>query len=266
MFAPGAMHASAINLGDPAGALLGVMPSPGMVPPSIVPVPGSPMVQLPAVPMPPGTPMVPGMPMPPGTPMIPGTTMPPVMIPGAMFQPVPVPTPQPLARPPSFPLSHPRTITTHYRVGVPIGQGGCAYVFRGQRRVDGMPVAIKFIERRRIPADRMVVVPGRVGTTGVATSQLAVPIEVYVLRQLDHPSIVKLVDFLADERYFYVVTELHGVEWRRRRLRSPPSPDAASQIASSHSSSQTDSASSLATGSSRDLFECIEAHGRLGEH
>ena len=40
-----------------------------------------------------------------------------------------------------------------------------------------------------------------------------VPYEYFVLRQLDHPAILRVFDHYEDGRYFVIVSELHGTSW-----------------------------------------------------
>ncbi|KAJ3311946.1 hypothetical protein HDV04_003555 [Boothiomyces sp. JEL0838] len=88
-----------------------------------------------------------------------------------------------------------------------LGQGVSGTVYKSVRISDNLPTAIKIIPKNsgtiyRWKYDRSL------GTT--------VPMEVFILKRLDFPGIVKFIEFLEDLNYFYLVMEFVGSENKRR--------------------------------------------------
>ena len=71
--------------------------------------------------------------------------------------------------------------------------------------MDGREVAVKFILRAKVPRHGWVNDP----ELGL------VPIEIAILSRVDHDSIVRMEDFYQDEKFFYLVMELHGNPWTK---------------------------------------------------
>ena len=46
---------------------------------------------------------------------------------------------------------------------------------------------------------------------GQQPEQQQMPVEIYLLKNLDHPNIIKYLDSYSDDKYFYLVTELHVI-------------------------------------------------------
>ena len=126
---------------------------------------------------------------------------------------------------PHFPPQHmlDSDFVRKYAPGAEIGVGGYGFVVTAQNRLEGHEVAVKFIERCKVHPWGWSEDPvlGRV------------PTEAMLLRMLDHPGIIKFLDFFQDKDYFYLVKnyiyhqppikrgffqvqELHGSPWRRR--------------------------------------------------
>ncbi|HEX7997792.1 MAG TPA: protein kinase [Pyrinomonadaceae bacterium] len=85
------------------------------------------------------------------------------------------------------------TIIGNYRVGERIGQGGMGVVYRGQHIKLPRDVAIKSINATdRRDARRL---------------KARFEKEAFVQSQLDHPNIVKVYDYIADEQTYYIVME-----------------------------------------------------------
>ncbi|PWN97381.1 kinase-like protein [Tilletiopsis washingtonensis] len=174
-----------------------------------------------------------------------------------------------------------------YTFGDELGSGGFGFVVSATRNADGLPVAVKFIWKDKVPTHGWVRDP----TLGV------VPMEAFVLKVVDHPGVVKFVDLFDDDEFFYLVMELHGTPWKAPGSDDTPTPKAnatpkaSSQLAApagmptltpAPADTLMESASSLSEPaapkptaalrpapmerrSSCDLFECIEQHSRLPE-
>lgn len=78
-----------------------------------------------------------------------------------------------------------------YQVADVLGQGSYSVVRNAVRISDRKPVAVKIVTRSKLSP----------------TDEANLKREVGILFSLDHPNIVKVLDFFEEERYFYVVLE-----------------------------------------------------------
>ncbi|KAI8616483.1 kinase-like domain-containing protein [Chytriomyces sp. MP71] len=104
----------------------------------------------------------------------------------------------------------------NYALVSQLGVGGFGFVCGAVRRSDFQPVAVKFILKNR-----------------VVSAVHGLPMELYLLKKLQHPSIIKYIEHFEDAKFYYLVTELHGMTWEmedanERKRRSiaelPPTP------------------------------------------
>jgi hypothetical protein len=86
-----------------------------------------------------------------------------------------------------------------------LGSGGFGFVVSAVRLSDGHEVAVKFILRAKVPRHGWISDP----ELGL------VPIEISILSRVEHEAIVKMEDFYQDEKFFYLVMELHGSPWTK---------------------------------------------------
>lgn len=91
-------------------------------------------------------------------------------------------------------------VRARYVLGEEIGAGATGFVLAATEIATGKPVTIKFILKERIPVthwkrDRQM------GT---------VPVEIFMLKRLQHPNIISFIEFFEDNTFFYLVTEQHG--------------------------------------------------------
>ncbi|KAJ3189084.1 hypothetical protein HK101_008939 [Irineochytrium annulatum] len=169
-----------------------------------------------------------------------------------------------------------------YQLGPCLGSGGFGFVCSAVRLSDNVEVAVKFIQREKVPATAWA----RDEVLGV------VPLEVYLLRRINHANIIRYLDYFPDAVHVILVTELHGGNWSNAAgsttSSSPPSPTAPGPPATMSSSSTTSSLCSTSSDttcvnssspgnsstftppqlqrrSSCDLFECIELMERFTE-
>lgn len=127
--------------------------------------------------------------------------------------PTPVLTPEPttisgrlLA---NYPL-HP-SFAQQYSIQEELGSGGFGFVVRAERNVDGLSVAVKFIERAKIPAYGWVKSRhwgDAPGLFPMVDGYRIVPMEAFVLRSVRHEGVVAYIDLFEDEKYFYLVRRL----------------------------------------------------------
>ncbi|GAA5938601.1 uncharacterized protein JCM15063_005366 [Sporobolomyces koalae] len=219
------------------------------------------------------------------------------------------------ALPPSTPTPQPTTVSgrallhhrlhplfeSSYHLREELGSGGFGFVVRADRACDRLSVAVKFIERAKIPAHGWVKSRSWGETPGLtqAPGPKLVPMEAFVLRSIRHEGVVAFIDLFEDEKYFYLVMEHHGSPWQcpekevvsRSGPSDLPALAASSMQASaaqarltespqnqSPTSSPTLSSAPLLPASpalspprpapmerrsSCDLFECIEQHSRF---
>ncbi|KAI7824110.1 kinase-like domain-containing protein [Gamsiella multidivaricata] len=90
-----------------------------------------------------------------------------------------------------------------YTLGDELGSGGFGFVVSATRNSDKKEVAVKFIFREKVPVHGWAKDP----ELGV------VPMEIYALRNVSHPNIIKFLGSYQDFKYFYLVMELHGTPW-----------------------------------------------------
>ena len=96
-----------------------------------------------------------------------------------------------------FPAGHTlhRDFVRKYAPGPQIGVGAFGFVVTGRDKLLGHEVAVKFIEKAKVPSWGWSNDPelGRV------------PTEAILLKLLDHPGIIKFLDLFQDRIYFYLV-------------------------------------------------------------
>lgn len=79
-----------------------------------------------------------------------------------------------------------------YSIGSKIGEGAFSTVYKAMDVDTGERVAVKAIRKEHLDAKQRAAVLKEVG----------------LMRQLNHPNIVKLIDFIETEQFFYIVQEL----------------------------------------------------------
>ena len=184
-----------------------------------------------------------------------------------------------------------------YAIQEELGCGGFGFVVRAARLADGLSVAVKFIERQKIPAHGWVKSRAWGDAPGLAPAvegARLLPLEAFLLRSINHEGVVRFVDLFEDQKYFYLVMEHHGSPWQSGSgaqasvVSSPaailneaaapayPSPTSSPMMASNLSLSAFNmtpgsplqlsppkAAPPMLRRSSCDLFECIEQHSRF---
>ncbi|BGP00581.1 CAMK/CAMKL/PASK protein kinase [Rhodotorula toruloides ATCC 204091] len=130
---------------------------------------------------------------------------------------------------------HPLFAST-YTLADELGAGGFGFVVRASRNHDSRSVAVKFIERAKIPSHGWVKSRSWGDTPGLTqpTGPKLVPMEAFVLRSIRHEGVVAFIDLFEDDEYFYLVMEHHGSPWQipekhagEQQLVGPPSPSSA---------------------------------------
>ncbi|CAG0895802.1 unnamed protein product [Cyprideis torosa] len=95
------------------------------------------------------------------------------------------------------------TFEATYYVGMPIGKGGFGTVYKGYRKNDNLPVAIKHFAKSRVPA--WAELEGK-----------KIPLELKLLRAVSHiPGVIEVIDFYERPDSFIIIME-------RTRVYSPP--------------------------------------------
>ena len=85
-----------------------------------------------------------------------------------------------------------RNVKEFYKVEQTIGRGAYASVKKAKDRVTGKHVAIKVMSKRKMTAD----------------DEMFLVREIEIMRQIDHPNVVRLMDVFEDERHWCLVMEL----------------------------------------------------------
>ncbi|KIK97110.1 hypothetical protein PAXRUDRAFT_825281 [Paxillus rubicundulus Ve08.2h10] len=88
-------------------------------------------------------------------------------------------------------------------------------------------VAVKFVIKEKVPEQAWI----DHDTWG------RIPMEVMLLRIVNHENIVKCLDFFEDELFFYVVQELHGSPWHKREKLCATQPHSSPDVSTTHLSS-----------------------------
>ncbi|KAG0368843.1 hypothetical protein BGZ54_001041 [Gamsiella multidivaricata] len=92
---------------------------------------------------------------------------------------------------------------SEYVLGDELGSGGFGFVVSATRMSDYKEVAVKFIFRDKVPVHGWAKDP----ELGV------IPMEIYVLRNVQHSNIIGFLNAYQDPKFFYLVMELHGTPW-----------------------------------------------------
>ena len=92
---------------------------------------------------------------------------------------------------------------SRYHMTSELGAGGFGFVLGGAEITSNKPVAVKFIIKSRVLPSNWVH-DDQVG---------AIPLEVYLLRHCAHKNVIAFLDLYVDEKFVYLVTELHGSQW-----------------------------------------------------
>ena len=82
-----------------------------------------------------------------------------------------------------------RNIKETYKIGETIGKGGFAFVRRAKNRTTGQHVAIKIYQKQKMSEGE----------------KESMEVEMEVLKQLDHPNIIKLYEIFEEEKYICLV-------------------------------------------------------------
>ncbi|KAJ3232271.1 hypothetical protein HDU78_007216 [Chytriomyces hyalinus] len=121
-----------------------------------------------------------------------------------------------------------------YQLVSKLGVGGfgfvCGAIVKGGDNMNPELVAVKFILKHRVSL-----------WATDPDEERQIPMEIFILKQCNHPSIIKFIEFFEDAKFFYLVTEFHGSSWnncdRQDDLDSPestrtltPSPSAKSSL------------------------------------
>lgn len=112
----------------------------------------------------------------------------------------------------NYPLH--RLFLKQYTLQEELGSGGFGFVVRAIRTMDGLSVAVKFIERSKIPrhgwAGSKSWGDGR-GLGSKIDGIQNVPMEAYILRSVKLDGVVGYIELFEDERYFYLVSKFSRI-------------------------------------------------------
>ncbi|KAJ3219910.1 hypothetical protein HDU67_008439 [Dinochytrium kinnereticum] len=163
-----------------------------------------------------------------------------------------------------------RKFAEGYELGDLLGDGAFGFVFTAKRKRDNFEVAVKFIIKSKIHKDLWV----------EDLSRSRIPLEVHILKNLSHPGVVRFIDYIEEDKYVLLVTELHGTQWdpanpilspeKNPGIRAPKRHASASEAGQNVEGAKVDffktgELKALRKRTSCDLFECIDAHRRIPE-
>ncbi|ORX58924.1 kinase-like protein [Hesseltinella vesiculosa] len=169
----------------------------------------------------------------------------------------------------------PLALLKRYHLGNELGKGGHGFALSAVDRLTGQHCAVKFIYKSKIPITGWVTLCLQEGSAPAVLDCVHVPMEIYVLQQIQHPNVIKLLNVYQDDYFYYLVTEAHGINWSsgtHHHYHSPVMPPAPAD----HPPIPTQSPSPpieilpppppvLKKEGAHDLFECIEHHGHFSE-
>ncbi|XP_068939486.1 PAS domain-containing serine/threonine-protein kinase isoform X2 [Petaurus breviceps papuanus] len=89
----------------------------------------------------------------------------------------------------------------HYVTLRPIGSGAFGFVWIAKHKEEGQEVVVKFVRKEKVLEDCWVRDP----ELGKVTREIA------ILRRLQHPNIIKVIDVFENEGFFQLVMEKHGL-------------------------------------------------------
>jgi len=90
-----------------------------------------------------------------------------------------------------------------YELQDELGSGGFGFVLLAKERATEKKVAVKFIFKSKIPKSGWV----------HDEKEGYIPMECFIMKNVNHPNIVKYIDSFSDMKLFYIVMELHGNAW-----------------------------------------------------
>jgi calcium/calmodulin-dependent protein kinase I len=85
-----------------------------------------------------------------------------------------------------------RNIKETYKIEGTIGKGSFATVKKAKNRATGKRYAVKVLSKKKMSEE----------------DKVAMQTEIDILKQIDHPNVVKLIDVFEDERHWCLVMEL----------------------------------------------------------
>jgi serine/threonine protein kinase len=148
-----------------------------------------------------------------------------------------------------------------YKIGEVLGDGAFGFVLTAKSLETGSEVAVKFIIKSKIPKE-------------LWNQDKSLPVEIQILRGLNHPNIIKYIEHIIEDKYILLITELHGTEWsvnnpklsplKNPGLRNTPRGKAAPNPESKMECSPLfrlteEQERAIKRRTSCDLFECIDA-------
>ncbi|KAI8829405.1 kinase-like domain-containing protein [Chytriomyces cf. hyalinus JEL632] len=97
-------------------------------------------------------------------------------------------------------MTLPIKLLSQYTLHHPLGEGSTGFVVSGTRNLDRVQVAVKFMFKDRIPM-------GQGGWKRDYELNCVVPMEVFIMRRLEHENIVQFYDVFEDSVFVYIVME-----------------------------------------------------------
>ena len=89
-------------------------------------------------------------------------------------------------------ISNYRKIKETYKIEATLGKGSFATVKRAKHRATGERFAVKVLSKKKMSEE----------------DKVSMKTEIEILKQVDHPNIVKLIDVFEDEKHWCLVMEL----------------------------------------------------------
>jgi serine/threonine protein kinase len=137
--------------------------------------------------------------------------------------------------------------TRNYKLGDLIGDGSCGFVFTAKKISNDREVAVKFILRSRTAVD-----------SWVTDGDEKIPLEIAILKALDHPYIIKYIEHIFEKEYVLLVTDIHGTSWDASNIALNPEEHPGIKF-KYRPKNILAKGENIRARTSYDLFECIDA-------
>ena len=137
----------------------------------------------------------------------------------------------------------------NYKFGDLMGDGAFGFVFSIIRLTDNVELAAKFIVRNKLPKESWVLLDNKE----------LVPVEVHVLKQLNHPNVIKYVEHIMERDFVVLITELHGCSWHTSNPKLDFVKNPGLKFKYRPKKTLECNGRQIGHRTSSDLFECIDA-------
>ena len=106
---------------------------------------------------------------------------------------------------------------SEYAIDGVLGDGTFGFVMCGRRLSDGKKIAVKFISKRTIQRDKSHH-SGNQEMYEENSHKGSFFREAEIISKCKHKNIIAFIGYFQDTNYYYLITERHGIQWRKKTL------------------------------------------------